>query len=120
MPAPRSPAWTARCPTARRRVFRPALGSRLSVRDNPAARDLVRHAFADVAGNGNRARSWGKAARRWPTAPSPATLTTLAAIEAPLLLLWAREDRRHPLALAEEALERCPTASSACCRAPAS
>ena len=33
---------------------------------NPAARDLVRHAFADVGGNGNRARSWAKFARRWP------------------------------------------------------
>ena len=31
-----------------------------------AARDLVRHAFADVGGNGNRARSWAKFARRWP------------------------------------------------------
>jgi pimeloyl-ACP methyl ester carboxylesterase len=89
-------------------VFRPALGSRLSVRDNPAARDLVRHAFADVAGNGNRARSWGKAARRWPTSPSPSILNSLAAVEAPVLLLWAREDRYHPLALAEEALERLP------------
>ncbi len=47
-------------------VFRPALGERLSVQRNPAARDLVRHAFADVGGNGNRARSWAKFARRWP------------------------------------------------------
>ena len=47
-------------------VFRPAVGERLSVQRNPAARDLVRHAFADVGGNGNRARSWAKFARRWP------------------------------------------------------
>jgi len=47
-------------------VFRPSVGERLSVQRNPAARDLVRHAFADVAGNGNRARAWAKFARRWP------------------------------------------------------
>ena len=54
-------------------VFRPSMGERLSVQRNPAARDLVRHAFADVAGNGNRARSWAKFARRWPVeAAAPA------------------------------------------------
>src|SRR6185295_19778689 len=45
-------------------VFRPDLGAKLSARGNPEARDLVRHAFADVGGNGNRARSWAKLARR--------------------------------------------------------
>ena len=50
-------------------VFRPSVGERLSAQRNPAARDLVRHAFADVAGNGNRARSWAKFARRWPVEP---------------------------------------------------
>ena len=47
-------------------MFRPSIGERLSAQRNPAARDLVRHAFADVGGNGNRARSWAKFARRWP------------------------------------------------------
>ena len=90
-------------------MFRPALGSRLSVRDNPAARDLVRHAFADVGGNGNRARSWGKVARRWPAAAvSRDAARPWPPSDAPVLLLWAREDRYHPLALAEEALERLP------------
>src|SRR3954466_9649526 len=37
-----------------RLVFRPERGERLSARSNPAARDLVRHAFADVGGNANR------------------------------------------------------------------
>src|SRR3954466_4325571 len=40
-----------------RAVFRPELGAKLSARGNPEARDLVRHAFADVGGNGNLARS---------------------------------------------------------------
>ena len=54
--------------TARACVFRPEKGERLSARANPAARDLVRHAFADVGGNANRARSWARAVRHWPDA----------------------------------------------------
>ena len=50
-------------------MFRPAVGERLSVQPTPGARDLLRHAFADVGGNGNRARSWAKFARRWPPGP---------------------------------------------------
>src|SRR5206468_5912189 len=34
---------------------RPSLGERLTVTGNPAARDLVRHAFMDLRGNANRA-----------------------------------------------------------------
>ena len=49
-----------------RLAFRPAMGEKLTERGNPAARDLVRHAFQGVGGNANRARSWSKAARRWP------------------------------------------------------
>ena len=65
-PAP-CPGSTARSPTPRgsRSARRPA--SALTARGNPAARDLVRHAFADVGGNANRARAWARAARRWPT-----------------------------------------------------
>ncbi len=51
------------------RVFSPALGLRLSARAEPTARDLVRHAFADVPGNPSLARSWAKFARRWPHGP---------------------------------------------------
>lgn len=93
-----------------RAVFRPGLGARLSVRGNPAARDLVRHAFADVGGNGNRARSWAKLARRWPTSERIVAVDELSEVRVPVLLLWAREDRYHPLSLAEEALERFPHA----------
>ncbi|MFL5819931.1 MAG: alpha/beta fold hydrolase [Solirubrobacteraceae bacterium] len=87
-------------------VFRPRLGAKLSVRGNAGARDLVRHAFSDVAGNGNRARSWSKLARHWPLAAHPEYLEAYAKLDMPVLLLWAREDPYHPLALAEEALDR--------------
>jgi pimeloyl-ACP methyl ester carboxylesterase len=93
-----------------RMMVRPEMGERLSARGNPAARDLVRHAFADVGGNGNRARSWAKFARRWPRDAQPHYLDAYALIDVPVLLLWADEDPWHPLALAEEALERLPNA----------
>ena len=48
---------------AARLAFRPASGERLSARGNPAARDLVRHAFGGLGGNANRARSWAQAPR---------------------------------------------------------
>ncbi len=91
-----------------RLVCRPRLGARLSARANPAARDLVRHAFADVGGNGNRARSWAKAARRWPIQAQTELVDAYAKLDMPTLLLWADEDRRHPLSIAEEALPRLP------------
>jgi len=91
-------------------VFRPSLGDRLSVQRNPAARDLVRHAFADVAGNGNRARSWSRFARRWPTDPQRELLDAYAKIDLPVLLLWAEQDESHPLVGAQEALDLLPDA----------
>jgi pimeloyl-ACP methyl ester carboxylesterase len=93
-----------------RLAFRPAFGERLTARGNPAARDLVRHAFADVGGNANRARSWAKAARRWPTGAQADLLDVYRRIECPTLLLWADEDPRHPLAIAEDALDLLPDA----------
>jgi pimeloyl-ACP methyl ester carboxylesterase len=94
---------------AARFAFRPAAGERLSARGNPAARDLVRHALADVGGNATRVRAWAKAARRWPAAQGD-LLDAYRRIEMPVLLLWADEDRHHPLALAEEALDLLPDA----------
>ena len=91
-------------------MARPRLGSALSARGNPAARDLVRHAFADIGGNGNLARSWAKAARSWPLEAQTGLLEAYAGIDVPTLLLWADEDRRHPPNLAEEALARLPDA----------
>ncbi len=93
-----------------RLLFRPRIGSSLSARGNPAARDLVRHAFADVGGNGNLARSWARAARGWPLEPQLELLDAYPALDVPTLLLWADEDRFHPLAVAEEALARLPDA----------
>jgi pimeloyl-ACP methyl ester carboxylesterase len=91
-------------------VFRPKVGQRLSAQGNPAARDLMRHAFADVAGNGNRARAWAKFARRWPKGPQRQLLDRYSEIEVPVLLLWAEQDRAHPLAAAQEAYEHLPDA----------
>ncbi len=93
-----------------RAVARPDIGQRLSARGNPAARDLVRHAFADVGGDATRARAWARAARRWPTGAQSDLLDAYHLIDVPTLLLWADEDRLHPLEIAEEALGLLPDA----------
>jgi pimeloyl-ACP methyl ester carboxylesterase len=71
---------------------------------------LVRHAFSDVAGNGNRARSWAKFARRWPTDAQRYLLDAYPRIESPVLLLWAEDDERFPLDGPQEALDLLPNA----------
>jgi pimeloyl-ACP methyl ester carboxylesterase len=91
-------------------VFRPSVGMRLSAQGNPEARDLVRHAFADVSGNGNRARSWSKFARRWPAEPQRHLLDVYPRVTAPVLLLWAEDDPRFPITGAREALDLLPDA----------
>jgi pimeloyl-ACP methyl ester carboxylesterase len=92
-------------------VFNPSIGLRLSARAEPAARDLVRHAFADVPGNPNLARSWAKFARRWPRGAQTQLIEGVyPRLDMPVLLLWADRDRLHPLAGAEEALELLPGA----------
>jgi pimeloyl-ACP methyl ester carboxylesterase len=92
-------------------VFNPSLGLRLTARREPAARDLVRHAFADVPGNPSLARSWAKFARHWPRGPQTELIEDLyPRLTMPVLLLWADRDRLHPLVGAEEALERMPSA----------
>jgi len=91
-------------------AFRPAKGEQLSARHNPAARDLLRHALADLPRNGNRARAWAKAARRWPVGPQTDLLDCYPHLDCPTLLLWADEDPGHPMALAEAALDLIPDA----------
>ncbi|HTX33241.1 MAG TPA: alpha/beta hydrolase [Solirubrobacteraceae bacterium] len=91
-------------------VFRPAFGERLSAQRNPAARDLIRHAFADVGGNVNRARSWARFARRWPAGPQRDLLDAYPRLQAPVLLLWADRDPAHPVDGAQEALDLLPQA----------
>jgi pimeloyl-ACP methyl ester carboxylesterase len=93
-----------------RKVFRPDLGVHLSARSNPAARDLVRHAFADVGGNAGLARSWARFAGAWPVRARRELLDAYARIAAPTLLLWADQDPLHPLQAAEEALDLLPRA----------
>ena len=91
-------------------VFRPSVGERISVQHNPAARDLVRHAFADVGGNGNRARAWARFARRWPADGPRELLDAYPRMQMPVLLLWADSDPAHPVQAAEEALDLLPDA----------
>lgn len=91
-------------------AFRPSVGERLSVQRNQAARDLMRHAFADVGGNRNRARSWAKFVRRWPVEPQRQLLDVYPRMEMPVLLLWADEDLSHPVEAAREALDLLPDA----------
>ena len=89
-------------------VFTPERGMRLSARANPAAADLVRHAFADVPGNSSLARSWAKCARAWPRGAQVHLLELYRRLEMPVLLLWADRDPLYPLAGAEEALTMLP------------
>jgi pimeloyl-ACP methyl ester carboxylesterase len=89
-------------------AFRPQRGVALSARGNPAAADLLRHAFADVPGNSSLARAWSRCARGWPRGAQRHLLDLYPSLRMPVLLLWADEDRRHPLWTAEEALELLP------------
>jgi pimeloyl-ACP methyl ester carboxylesterase len=95
---------------AGRLAMRPSLGDGLTVTGNPAARDLVRHAVMDLGGNANRMRGWARAARGFPHDAWGDLLDRYAEIGAPTLLLWADEDERHPLSIAEEALDLLPDA----------
>jgi pimeloyl-ACP methyl ester carboxylesterase len=91
-----------------RAAFRPEHGVKLTASNDPAARDLVRHAFADVGGNVNLARSWARLAKRWPSGPRTELLDLYPRLDFPVLLLWADADRRHPLQAADEALDLLP------------
>jgi pimeloyl-ACP methyl ester carboxylesterase len=93
---------------AARAAFTPERGLRLSARADPAARDLVRHAFADVPGNPSLARSWARCARAWPRGAQTQLRELYPHLDMPVLLLWADRDRLHPLATAEEALGLLP------------
>jgi pimeloyl-ACP methyl ester carboxylesterase len=87
-----------------RLVFTPQRGLRLSARANPAASDLVRHAFADVPGNSSLARSWARFARAWPRGAQRQLLELYERLDMPVLLLWSDRDPIYPLPPAEEAL----------------
>jgi pimeloyl-ACP methyl ester carboxylesterase len=91
-----------------RAAFTPERGVRLTARADPAARDLLRHAFADVPGNPSLARSWSRCARSWPRGAQTQLLELYPRLSMPVLLLWADSDRLHPLATAEEALPLLP------------
>ena len=102
---------TALAGHAVRLAFRPERGTALTARGVPEAADLVRHAMADVGGNANLARSWARLARELPRSGAPRGARPAAARSTcPVLLLWADEDRHHPLRGAEEALDLLPDA----------
>ncbi|HUB36499.1 MAG TPA: alpha/beta hydrolase [Solirubrobacteraceae bacterium] len=84
------------------------VAERLSVRADPAVRDLLRHAIADVPGNANLARSWSKCARRWPRGARAELLALYPRLRLPVLLLWADQDPLDPIGPAEEALRLLP------------
>lgn len=65
--------------------------------------DLLHHALTPM--HPGRARAWGRALRRWPAGDQVDLLEAYRLITAPTLLLWADCDRRHPVAIAEEARE---------------
>jgi pimeloyl-ACP methyl ester carboxylesterase len=109
-PAASLPGLDRAASRAVRLAYRPEHGMKLTARGNPAARDLVRHATADVAGNANLVRSWSRWVRRWPAGAQTDLLDGYLRIEAPVLLLWADRDRYHPLAGAEQALDLLPDA----------
>ncbi len=91
-----------------RAALSPERGVRtFSARGSPAVRDLVRHALADVPGNVDLARSWAKCARRWP-GTHEGLRELYPKLDMPVLLLWADEDRLHPVGPAEEALRLLP------------
>jgi pimeloyl-ACP methyl ester carboxylesterase len=91
-------------------LFAPSRGPQLSARGNPEAADLFRQAFADVPGNSSLARSWAKCAQAWPRGAQVQLLEQYSRLDMPVLLLWADQDRMHPLSVAEEALARLPNA----------
>jgi pimeloyl-ACP methyl ester carboxylesterase len=95
---------------AARLAFRPERGVALTARAVPEAQDLVRHAMADVGGNANLARSWARLAANLPRGPRREVLDLLPKLAFPVLLLWADEDRHHPLRGAEEAVDLLPDA----------
>jgi len=83
---------------------------RLTARDNPAAAELARQLFANATGNTNLARSWSVFARTRPNRVQRELIDAYGSIDCPVLLLWAEDDLRHPLEVAEQALDLLPNA----------
>ncbi len=92
-------------------VFTPELGMRMSERHAPEAGDLMRHAFADVPGNPNLARSWAKCARRWPRGAQTQLLELYPSWTCRCCCCGLTTIPMHPLAGAEETLRLLPARS---------
>jgi pimeloyl-ACP methyl ester carboxylesterase len=93
-----------------RLALRPARADALTATGNRDARDLVRHAVMGLGGNANRMRGWGRAVRSFGQGEPSGLLDRYADLTMPVLLLWADADPRHPLTIAEEALDLLPDA----------
>ncbi len=92
-----------------RAVFTPERGLRAVARArNPAARDLVRHAFADVPGNCQPRALVGEVRARWPRGAQTQLLELYPRLRHARAAAVGRPGRLHPLARAEEALRLLP------------
>ena len=75
----------------------------------PRATSCATPSPTSAATSTSRAR--GRAfAKRWPRGPRRELLDLYPRLDFPVLLLWADDDRRHPLQAAEEALDLLPDA----------
>ena len=89
-------------------VFRPSLGERLSAQRNPAARDLVRHALADVPRQPGPRALVGDIRAPWPSEPQRELLDAYRARRDADAAAVGRRRSAHPLAAAREALDLLP------------
>ena len=93
----RFPASTCRCHTAPCALFTPERGARLSARGNPAASTCCATRSPTSPATPSLARSWAKCARDWPRGAQTQLLDAYPRLQMPVLLLWADQDRLHPL-----------------------
>ena len=110
--AARARLWTARCRTARARVFRPARGMRLSrARATPPRADLVPPRASPTCGGNAQPRALvGASSRaRWPRGAAARAARRLPApATCPCCCCGPTRTALHPLAVAEEALDLLP------------
>ncbi len=101
-------------------VFTPERAHLLSARANPAAGDLVRHAFADVPGNASLARAWPSAPARGRAGRSPSCSSCTPAWTCPCCCCGPIGTRCIRWRWPRRCCRCSPTGSCGSCRAPAS
>ena len=105
---PRFRGSTARSRAARRSCSGPRSASACPRSAIPPRATWFATPSPTSPGNGNRARSWAKFARRWPADAQRELLDAYPRIDIPVLLLWADADPAHPLIGAYQALDLLP------------